>query len=55
MQDIEIKLTPEELEQEKKIARNASWINDIFQHNDLGVEDKQEIFRRLSDFIRDRS
>lgn len=52
MEDVEIKLTPEQIEEQKKIARNASWINDIFQQNNLSVEDKQEIFRRLPDFIK---
>lgn len=54
MEDVEIKLTPEQIEEQKKIARNASWINDIFQQNNLSVEDKQEIFRRLPDFIKEQ-
>lgn len=30
-----------------EVAKSASWIHALFRENNLSVEDKQEVFRRL--------
>ena len=42
------KLTEQELQEERKIARKASWLNDLFSQHRLTAEEKKEIFIRLA-------
>src|SRR5690606_16806912 len=51
-EEAECKLTPEQIEEERKKSRHASWLNDLFQEHNLSLEDKQNILRKLPEFLK---